>query len=182
MPFARILLALLFLSIPRLAYADDALAPSQALGSDPEPHRPSLGLAVDGGAMLLGDFAASLDVSLLPALAWTVRAGASRREGSDDLLLETGATVFVLGRGLEGPWLAGLVGLGWAGPWNGDGVASWARAGAELGWQFLVGSVALDLGGGVQVAAPFAGLPVDDGAVTPRVEPRVHASLGWVFG
>lgn len=162
----------------------DAPPPTQALASDPAPAGPALGLSADGAAMVLGDFAARLDLSVFPAFSVLITVGASRRASTDDVLLEAGATLWFLGRGLEGPHLSALVGGAWAGPWNESAGSETARrgpesavlrAGGEVGWQFLWGPVSISLAGGAHAALPLGG---ERGV---GLEPRARAALGLVF-
>jgi hypothetical protein len=152
----------------------EAPAPSQALASDPDRPRPIVGLGVDGAAMILGDFAARLDVALVPALSAHLTLGVSRRLGTDDALLEAGLTAWVLGDGMEGPLVGAVVGLAWAGPWTGEDRLV-VRAGGEAGWQFLWGSLSITLAGGAH-AAFLSG----EGA-GPAPEARARAALGVVL-
>lgn len=150
----------------------DAPPPSQALASDPAPPRPSIGLSADGGAIALGDYAARLDVLVLPALSVGGQVGVSHRRDADDLLAELSLGLWCLGQGLEGPFATAIVGLAWAGPWAQE--EGWTvRLGGELGWQFLWESLSITLGGGVHAAW------WEDGRVLP--EPRIRAALGFVF-
>lgn len=151
----------------------EAPAPSQALASDPDAPRPAIGLGVDGAAMILGDFAARLDVALVPALSTHVSLGVSRRLGTDDALLEAGLTLWPLGDGMEGPLVGALVGVAWAGPWTGQERVV-VRAGGEAGWQFLWGPLSITLAGGAHAAL----LPGEGG---PTAEARARAALGVVL-
>lgn len=150
----------------------DAPAPSQVLESDPAPPQPTYGLSADGAAIAMGDYAARLEVLLLPALSLGVSAGASRRRGTDDLLLELLPTLWCLGEGLEGPFVSAAAGLAWAGPWN--QTTGWTlRLGGEAGWQFLWESLSISLGAGAHAAVS------EDGRITPEV--RLRGALGVVF-
>lgn len=157
--------------VPALAQAD-APPPSQVLASDPEPPRPAYGLSADGAAIVLGDYAARLDVLVLPALSVGVLVGASHRSATDDLLLEVDLTLWCLGRGLEGPFVTAIVGAAWAGPWNQE-ASILARVGGEAGWQFLWQSLSIGLGAGAHVALGEA--------IDPRPEARARVALGIVF-
>lgn len=161
-------LLLVLFALPVGAHAD-APAPSQALASDPEPGRPSLGLSADGAAIVLADYAARLDVSLVPALSVAVVAGASHRRATDDVLLELGATVWFLGIGLEGPHLTAMTGLAWAAP-SGQEDSVVVRAGGEAGWQFLWETLTISLAAGAHAAVDPAG--------GVWIEPRARAALG----
>jgi hypothetical protein len=164
-----------FLASPSaLAHAEPP-PPSQALASDPRPRGPSVGLGVDGAAMILGDFAMRVDVVLDPAVSLHVAGGLARRTGTDDLLVETGLVAWplagVLGTGLEGLWVEAVVGCAWAGPWTGQERAT-LRLGGELGWQLRWGSVTLSLGAGAHATL---------GAGAPGIEPRISGALGFVL-
>lgn len=165
------LLALVFLASSPPARAD-APPPSQALTSDPEPPRPTLGLSADGAAIVLGDYAARLDVLVLPALSLGVTVGASHRRATDDVLLEAHGTLFFFGCGLEGPFVTALVGLAWAGPWNQE-VGFVGRLGGEAGWQLLWESLSISLGAGAHAALTEAN--------DPQPELRLRVALGLVF-
>lgn len=162
--------ALMLVFAPIMARAD-APAPTQALETDPEPPGRVLGLSADVAAMLLGDFALRVDATVVPALSLGAVLGMSRRYGSDDLLVEAVTTAWFLGRALEGPHVSAVVGLAWSGPWSQRDVLA-ARAGGELGWQFLWDVVSITVGGGAH--AVFR-----DGGVA--VEPRLRAALGLAF-
>ncbi len=168
----RLVPSLLLLSAPvELAHAD-APPPSQALASDPTPPRPSLGLSADAAAIVLGDYAARLDVVLVPALTGELTAGASRRRMSDDVLLEVGVSAWFLATALEGPHLTALVGLAWAGPWSQE-ESLVVRVGGEAGWQFLWETLSISLAAGAHVALDAEG--------EVGIEPRARAALGIVF-
>jgi hypothetical protein len=167
----RALALVSFLASTAVVHAD-APAPSQALASDPEPPRPSLGLSADGAAILVGDYAARLDVLVLPALSIGGVIGASHRRATDDVLLELVASLWCLGEGLEGPFVSAAAGVAWGGPWN--QAPSWSvRLGGDAGWQFLWQSLSITLGAGAHAAVR------DDGAVVP--EARLRVALGLVF-
>ncbi len=159
-------------SVARSVAHADAPAPSQELASDPEPPRPSLGLSADGAAIVLGDYAARLDVLVLPALSLGGVLGASHRRASDDVLAELVASLWCLGQGLEGPFVSAAIGLAWAGPWN--QAPGWTvRLGGDAGWQFVWSSLTLTLGAGAHAAVR------DDATVAP--EARVRVALGFVL-
>ncbi|GAB4208096.1 MAG: hypothetical protein OHK0013_26290 [Sandaracinaceae bacterium] len=168
LPFLAVLLA------AAVAHAEPP-PPSQALPSDPRPHGPSVGVGIDGAAMLLGDFAARVDVALAPVVSLGLAAGVARRAGTDDLLVEVGLSFWplagALGEGLEGLTLELVTGCAWSGPWTGQEGAA-VRLGGELGWQLLWGPVALTLGGGAHATL---------GRGTPRLEPRITGALGLVW-
>jgi hypothetical protein len=164
-------IACLVLLVPASARGD-APAPTQALASDPAPARPSYALTADGGAILVGDYAARLDVLVVPALSIGVLAGASHRASTDDVLLEVDATLWFLGLGLDGPFLSAVAGLAWAGPWAAEGSIT-PRAGGQAGWQLTWDSLAISLGGGAHAALRA------DGEIVPEI--RVRAALGVLF-
>jgi hypothetical protein len=169
----RLLVAASFLATvaPHTARAD-APPPSQVLTSDPSAPRPSFALTADGAAIVLGDYAARLDVLLAPFVSIGLLAGASHRAASDDILLEGDGTLWLLCEGLEGPFVSGIVGLAWAGPWTQEpGVTP--RLGGQAGWQFLWESLVISLGGGAHAAFR------PDGVILPEV--RVRAALGVLF-
>jgi len=150
----------------------DAPPPPQALASDPALPRPGLGLSADAAAVVLADYAARLDIVLVPALSAGLTAGASHRRSTDDVLLEVGLTAWFLATALEGPYLTALVGVAWAGPWSQD-ESLVLRAGGEAGWQFLWETLSISLGAGAHVAVdPSGGV---------GIEPRARAALGIVF-
>ena len=150
----------------------DAPSPSQELASDPAPPRPSLALTADGAAIILGDYAARLDVLAAPFVSLGVLVGASHRAASDDVLLEADATVWFLGRGLEGPFLSAIGGFAWAGPWAQEPGLT-PRFGGQAGWQLQWESLAISLGGGAHAAFRATG------EIVP--EARVRAALGVLF-
>jgi hypothetical protein len=150
----------------------DAPPPSQVLASDPAPPKPSIALSADGAAIVLGDYAARLDLLVHPFVSVGLLAGASHRAATDDVLLEGNATLWLLGQGLEGPFVSAIAGLTWAGPWaQSTGITP--RLGGECGWQFLWESMTIGLGGGAHVAIRA------DGAVVP--EARARVALGVAF-
>jgi hypothetical protein len=177
MPAARpIALAVaLVLALSRRAGAD-APPPSQELATDPAPPAPRLGVSADGIALALADYALRLDGSLLSYLSVSIQAGASRRHGGDAAYVGLGVGLWPLDEGLEGFFVAGSVGVAWAGPWNGDapGARDVGRAEGELGWQFLWEDLSLTLAAGVSgFWAPEQG--------TSWAEPHGRAALGVVL-
>jgi len=131
-----------------------------------------VGLSADGAAIVLGDYAARLDIVLVSALSAALSVGASHRRETNDVLLEVGLTAWIMGTGLEGPHLTALVGVAWAGPWSQEPSLVF-RAGGEAGWQFLWETLSITLAAGAHAAADAAG--------GLGIEPRVRASLGIVF-
>ncbi|MBN8614308.1 MAG: hypothetical protein J0L92_27155 [Deltaproteobacteria bacterium] len=150
----------------------DAPPPSQSLASDPEPPRPQYGLSAEAASIPLGDYAARLDVLVVPALSLGLSAGASHRRATDDVLLEGNLTLWCLGVGLEGPFVTAVAGLAWAGPWN-QTTGIVGRLGGEAGWQFLWQSLSIGLGAGVHAALTDAN--------DPQPELRLRVALGLVF-
>lgn len=160
------------LHAPTLTVQADAPTPSQALDSDPEPPRPAYGLSADGASIVLGDYAARLDVLALPALSLGLTVGASHRRSTDDVLFEGHVTLWCLGQGLEGPFVTAIVGLAWAGPWN-QTPGFVGRLGGEAGWQVLWESLSISLGAGAHAALTDAN--------DPQPELRLRVALGLVF-
>lgn len=152
----------------------DAPPPAQALPSDPGPPFPRVGLSADGAAIALGDYALRLDVAPERWLGMIAALGASRRHGGDAMLAEIGLGLWPLSRGLEGCWVAPVVGVTLAGPFD-SAARSVLRFGGDVGWQFLWGDVSFALGAGAM------GLAALDGSGAVWVEPRLRASLGVVF-
>lgn len=169
---AALAVPLLLPCLPRPVLAD-APPPSQALASDPAPPRPVVGLSADGAAIVLGDYAARLDLSVLPALSLTAIVGASHRRATDDVLVELGATLWPLGLGLEGPLVTTLLGLAWVGPWS-QAEGAVLRCGGEAGWQFLWESLSISLAAGA-----YAAYDPPTGAWAP--EPHARVALGLVL-
>lgn len=167
------LLCSLWVIGPAASTRADAPPPSQALASDPERPRPSLGLSADGAAIVLGDYAARLELALVPAISLGLVAGASHRRGTDDVLIEVAVTLWPLGLGLEGPHATAVVGAAWAGPWS-QAESVVLRLGAEAGWQFLWESVSITLAAGAHASHDPAA-----GAWSP--EPRARVALGLVL-
>lgn len=157
--------------------ADELAAPSQALASDPGVPFPRIGLSADGAAIAFADYAARLELAPERWISGWLVAGLSRRHGGETLLIEAGGSIWPLGWGLEGLWIAPAVGVAIAGPWNGDSpeARSVLRFGGDLGWQILWGDVSIALGAG---ATGFTAL---DATGSVWVEPRFRAALGLVF-
>lgn len=165
-------------TVPRAtAQVDDQAAPSQALASDPGVPFPRIGISADGAAIAFADYGARLELAPDRAISGWISAGLSRRHGGEALLIEAGGSLWPLGWGLEGPWIAPAIGVAIAGPWNGDSAEarSVLRFGGDVGWQVLWGDLSIALGAG---ATGFASL---DGSGSLWVEPRFRAALGLVF-
>jgi len=151
----------------------EAAAPSQALGSDPSPPVARIALSADPLAIYLGSYGFSMEYapsrsqSLWLSPAWA-KSGA--REG---LSLELAWHVWILGRGLDGPFLGPVAGIGTA---RGAGHPLQVRAGAEVGYQAVWGGLALGLGLGVDYDWRRRGDEVDRG---PSL--RVRLAFGWAY-
>ncbi len=180
LPLPTLLVVILFtltlLTRVGSARADDP-PPAQTLPSAPGLPFPRIELSADGAAIAFSDYALRVDLALEPWIAAWFAVGMSRRHGGETILVEVGGTLWPLGWGLEGLWIAPAVGVAIAGPWNGDSMEARTvlRYGGDVGWQFLWGDIAIALGGG---ATGFAAL---DGSGEIWVEPRVRAAVGIVW-
>jgi hypothetical protein len=170
-------IALLFTALVPASVRGDAPPPSQALESDAGPPFARIALSADAGAIAFADYALRFDVAPERWIAPFGAIGLSRRHGGDALLIELGLALWLLGGGLEGPWIAPALGISIAGPWNGNsaGARSVLRWGGDVGWQFLWGDLAIALGAGA------LGLTALDGSWAVWIEPRVRVAIGVVW-
>ncbi len=177
--FARTLTFWLFLTVlggsfgPRvaLAQAEDPIAPSQGLSTDPAPPVPDLAISVDPIAMALGEWGARGEVAVTPSHALFVSPGYRTGAISPGISLEVGYHLFPLGDGLDGPFIGPLVGVAI----SLDSVGVSVRGGAEAGWQVILGALALGLSAGVE-----AHLSASQGAAAVVV-PRISLHLGYAI-
>jgi hypothetical protein len=166
----------LFTALAPSPVRGDAPPPTQALDSDPRIPFGRVEISADGAAIAFGDYALRFDVAPEPWISVWACAGLTRRHGSDAVLLESGIGLWPLGKGLEGLWIAPVVGIAIAGPWNGESptARSNLRFGGDIGWQFLWGALAIAVGAG---GTGFATL---QGPATVWIEPRIRAAIGVV--
>lgn len=130
-----------------LAQDRDSEAPSQHLSTDPAPPVPDLVLSVDPIAMALGDWSARGQVAVSPSHAFFATPGYRNGAYSRGISLEVGYHLFVLGGGLDGPFIGPALGLA-VDPRMGE---VHLRGALEAGWQLIVGALALSLAGGIEV-------------------------------
>lgn len=158
--FAATLLA------PAPVAAADAPAPSQRLEMDRPPPRPALAGSGDVLGPVFGRYEARLAVALAGWHGVAFDVGAGLRGGAWRARALFGWQVWLLGRGLEGPWLGLAAGVA-AGP----DAAVRVPALAEAGYQGVWGDVAIAL-------AVVAEQDLRRGGVAPRL--RVALRVGWV--
>lgn len=151
----------------------DAAAPSQDLSSDPAPPVPRIALTADPLGLYLGHYGFGLELapsrwhSLWLAPAWT-RSGEERGLG-----LELGYHLWLLGRGLDGPFVGAVAAAGTS------RVATRPfalRGGAEAGYQAAWGNVALGLAVGVEYHVRRVDDQIERGPAL-----RLRLAFGWAY-
>ncbi|MBW2460844.1 MAG: hypothetical protein JRH11_04305 [Deltaproteobacteria bacterium] len=176
---ARTLTFLLFLGAlgaslgPRaaLAQAEDRVAPSQNLSTDPAPPVPDLAIGVDPIAMALGEWGARGELAVTPSHALFVSPGYRTGALSPGISLEIGYHLFPLGDGLDGPFIGPSIGVAV----SVDSARVSLRGGATAGWQVILGALALGFSAGVE-----AHLLASQGAAA-IVVPRISLHLGYAI-
>jgi hypothetical protein len=149
----------------------DAEAPSQALASDPAPPIPHLSVTIDPVGMAFAEWTAHFEMAPASAHAFFVEAGYRDGSLSRGIALELGYHLFVLGDGLDGPFVGPSVGAAVT-----TDRAEISLFGAlEAGWQLALGPFALGFALGIEAHVDFTQ------ETSVSLAPRLSVFVGYVL-